>query len=245
MKSRKRSSMSSRLRKKLSAPRKKSRVSRLPATLRSSSTEIKSCDVPQFNQKLENNVLNPKLLNGIIEGAAFYQRVGRKIEMKSLQIKGWMAPDENTTQDITQRGRILIVYDRQANGVAATWDDVIQSYSNTGAVSNGSLDFVNLDNRDRFVILRDIEMIMPSVTRIGTVDVFMQGTASHGNSAGEEFMINEYIPLKGLVTQFKGATGGIGDISTGSLLFFTHGTSGPNESGWFTQVACRLRYRDT
>jgi len=97
----------------------------------------------------------PTLLNGCIAGSQNYNRIGRKINMKSLQFRGMIAAATVATAADDQLCRIVIVYDKQSNGAAPTWANVVQSQSIAGTTSSATSDMVNLDNRDRFTIVRD------------------------------------------------------------------------------------------
>ena len=81
------------------------------------------------------------VLNDVAQGTTAITRLGRKILMKSVLVQG-------TLTNSSGQGRILIVYDRQANGAAPAATDVL--------TSNTIMAIQNLDNRDRFIILADI-----------------------------------------------------------------------------------------
>ena len=60
------------------------------------------------------------VLNDVAQGTTAITRLGRKILMKSVLVQG-------TLTNSSGQGRILIVYDRQANGVAPAATDVLTS----------------------------------------------------------------------------------------------------------------------
>jgi len=60
------------------------------------------------------------LLNGITAGSAFYERRGRKIGMDTLRIDVAIQPLPNAAATIVYppfKGRLIVFYDRQSNGV--------------------------------------------------------------------------------------------------------------------------------
>lgn len=225
------------------------------AVLKSSSRsgEIKYIDTAENNLDITTDG-EVYCVNLISEGSGPNNRIGRKIEMLSLQMQGRLGPIETNNQNLTQSGRILIVYDRQPNGAASPPNivDIIKNqYYGSVDVTGKYNSFVNMDNRDRFQIIRDIRFSTPSVTRTGTTpnrsDEIIQGTSIHGNGTGDEFQFNQFIRLGGYITQYNSTaeTPVIANISTGSLLVVGVGTAGPGAAGWSPQLTFRLRYRDT
>jgi hypothetical protein len=155
------------------------------------------------------------LLNGIVQGAGNNQRIGNKISMKALRMKGQVI---NLATAVQTYARLLVVYDKQPNGALPTYATVMQTRDSTGAATNTAFSDPNFDNKERFTILRDTTMVFPSVTNTAGVLTnvgFDQGTKSDINI----FNVDLYIKLKGLHTAYTGATAGIADISTGSLFF--------------------------
>jgi len=159
------------------------------------------------------------ILNDIAEGNDIQERKGRKIVMKSLNVKGSARVLATTVAEYGSM-KIAAVYDMQANGVAPTaaqiWND---STTGTGSTRN-------LDNRDRFKVL-------------------FEKTYSFGPGQ------NQSIPLEifkkvSLPVIYKGTTGEIASISTGSLYIFTWGSvlGDVANHGCALVATCRLRYSD-
>lgn len=87
-------------------------------------------------------------LNVVAEGNGESERVGRKITISSLHIKGRWANTENTASNTTDnRVRILVYCDKQTNGAAATVLGVLE----TANVDS----FRNLSDASRFRVLYD------------------------------------------------------------------------------------------
>nr|WAE42219.1 MAG: capsid protein [Cressdnaviricota sp.] len=222
-------------------------IPRAPAVLRSNRGETKSVDIVSANYLL-NATGTVAALNLLESGSSSFQRIGRKIEMKSLQIKGMLNGIGANSQGLISSGRILIVYDRQTNGALPVYADVIKSQTQvSGTTQSLNFDFINLDNRDRFQIIRDVEFSMPSVTRVASADTFSgYPTSAHTDSKCEEGQFNMFIKLGGLVTHFKADStpGVIGDVATGSLLILTFGAFASGSEGWNANLSFRLRYND-
>lgn len=85
------------------------------------------------------------LLNALQQGATAQTRIGRKVANKSLYVRYSMALQATSTGGSPIR--ILIVYDKQTNGVAPAITDVL--FANDFNSPN------NLNNSDRFITLID------------------------------------------------------------------------------------------
>ena len=85
------------------------------------------------------------LLNGLIRGTDYTNRIGRKVTLRSIEIKGQNYVTPGTGVD--QNQRVLIVHDRDPTGVLPAITDILT------AVTPVALR--NLDNRTRFNILLD------------------------------------------------------------------------------------------
>ena len=128
--------------------------------------------------------------------------------MKSVLVQG-------TLTNSSGQGRILIVYDRQANGAAPAATDVL--------TSNTIMAIQNLDNRDRFIILADIFPYAQDETL---------AAGNNGAGSGGIMAYKRYIKCN-LETIYGGNAGTIADINSGSLLMLTNCNGGTvaGESG--------------
>ena len=90
-------------------------------------------------------------LNHVAQDATETGRIGRKIIVSSLSMRGNIAFGSTATiGDMDQYIRIIVFVDKQANGAAATMADVV---STAGVVDVDA--FRNLSNIGRFQILYD------------------------------------------------------------------------------------------
>jgi len=187
-----------------------------------------------------------QLLNAIQDGSGFFQRVGRKVNMKSLMLTMNIEPTLTNPGNVPQQyARVVVFYDAQPNGVAPVYSDVLQDVTQTGATSISAYSSINLNNRDRFKILLDKKIKLsakgingaPFVT--GDNDVYEQNT---------KLNITKYLKLRGLETVFKSTSSPstIADISTGALWCMVFGEDAnafPN-CAWQGILTTRLRYYD-
>lgn len=218
-----------------------------PADFFSSSAEVKALDITLFVNPL-NTPGNITPLNLVAPGSSFYQRVGRKIEMKSVRIIGYVnlrVPLIMQTNYTAYLARVMIVYDRQTNGALPAMSDILQNVDYTGVGLTTSLSSINLNNRDRFSIIRDQIIYMPFVrSNNATPDPYVDYIVPTADPVTPTYNIDMYCKLKGLATQYKAdsAVPTIGDVATGALYLVTLGAYAT--SAWQINTTSRLRYLD-
>lgn len=201
--------------------------------------EVKSVDIvnPNLSNVLGNFSLNTTVvltpLNTLFPGSARWQRIGRKINLKSLEITGHLVPIASVA--FPSWARIMVVYDKQPNGALPTIDDILLSQVTAATDSNVStvLSMINLNNRERFEIIRDMKFKVGPTNSANYPDCYDGGKA-----------ITSYIPLGNRETVYKADAGSIGDIATGSLLFITFGNQASGAAPFVFQGTLRLRYLD-
>lgn len=106
------------------------------------------------------------LMNGLVQGTDADNRNGRSILVKSLQcaLNVEMIGTETDT-----KFRFMVVIDKQPNGAVATVSQILQS---TGT-ENSLMAPRNLNNRKRFVILKDQVMSLnEGVRRVGFIKYY-------------------------------------------------------------------------
>lgn len=160
-------------------------------------------------------------LNSVLQGATSYNRIGAKILIKSVNVRGTFRL--LGTAPVSEAFRFMIVFDRQPNGAYPSLASVL-SDNISGATSFHSA--INMSYKDRFVILRDqYRTLSPA-----------------GNTA---LVISEHIKTK-LETQYKANAGTIGDISTGALYLICFALTAPGAASYIAMddFHSRLRYFD-
>jgi len=160
--------------------------------------ELKSLDATGTGGVSSTGTIS--LLNGVPRGDDIDERVGRQITMKSIEfhlIAQHKAPEAGL---IPATFRALIVYDRQTNGAALTVEQVLDS-----AAPGITRTIVpkNLENRDRFLILRDMKFGLAA------------SVATDFMSAPKVAKVYQGVTLP--VTFNAGDAGTVADITTGSL----------------------------
>lgn len=225
-------------------------IGRSPATRgsRTGGYEIKSVDMPaiaagaDFLAKALTTTATFDLLNGIQEGASFYNRIGRRTHMKSIHVTGQVVPSANTTAGTNEYIRIMLIYDRQPNGSFPAIADLLLDYGNDGTTFTTSLSKMNMNNVERFAILRDKRVCLVSNEQTAITGQYATlGTDSQND-------VNWFVPLKDLETHYKSTTNpaAIGDVATGALYLVTFGSvaAAGNASGYVLNYNARLRFVD-
>lgn len=162
------------------------------------------------------------LINGVATGTDFTQRIGRKIKMVSVQIRGWLVPDDNIVNP--NMARIMVVYDSQPNGALAAVTDILLQADATS--------MMNLNNRDRFRVLLDEQLA--SGPRNDTASIAVADNVS--------LSVNRYVKCNWDVV-FDGTAATIGSIQTGALLLVTVGMQAAGNANTLT-YSTRVRFID-
>lgn len=195
----------------------------------------------QFTSDFTNGILP---VNCVREGAADYQRVGRKINMTSLFLTGRITIITGALMNTEDYVRLSVVYDAQPNGAQPAFADLFTSRDNSGAiVAANSFSQWNNDNRQRFTVLMDERLNLPPASvqaGAGTA------TTPYGGNSWE---IKRYIRLKNLLATYNNTTGAIGDITSGALWIVAVGTApagavAAGTAGWNFVGTCRMRFTD-
>jgi len=184
--------------------------------------ELKAIDVDPANYTVISTP-SVTLLNGCAVGTEFTDRIGRKITMKSIFIRGHLIPQDDTSGP--NNNRLLVVYDKQTNGTAVVATDVLKT-----AVPASQ---INLNNRDRFVILYDKCWVQGKVSNVAT-----QSFASGPNC----FKIKLYRKLN-LEVQYSGTTAAVSSIATGSVYMIWLSENVATD-GAIAQLSTRIRFTD-
>lgn len=163
------------------------------------------------------------LIPTVAQGASTSQRIGKKIVLKSLQIRGVVTANATT---VTADGAWLIVYDRRPTGSLPAITDILVT-ANSRSMNNDA-------NSGRFKILKRSQVAV-----IGNTTTAGQQTECSFH------VIDEYLKLKGLPIVYKAAaTGGIGDIEQGALYIVTVGSVAASTADADAILAFRTRYYD-
>lgn len=182
--------------------------------------ELKTIDITptSLNSALAGSVV---LLNGVATGTDFNARIGRKIVIKSLLFRCRFENRTDITGATPAAGdtvRVLLVFDSQSNGAAPAVTDILNSAS--------VVDTMNLNNRDRFRILKDFY-----ITTGG--DNYSAGTLTAGSP--RPVIVKKYLKLN-LEVIFSGTGATVGSIASGGLYFIPIADSAVANMNYCTRV---------
>lgn len=160
------------------------------------------------------------LLNGIVPGTGASNRVGRRVQMKSVEFKTVSFVDTASQQVYC---RYALVLDRQANAAVAAFTDIYDAAVPTS--------LRNISNKARFKVLWDSGLIvLPGVASVTT--------------GASMFACEHYRKIDIPVQYNAGTSGLIGDVQTNALYWIAigNGSSGTNDSQCAGML--RIRYDD-
>lgn len=199
--------------------------------------ELKFVDLPYTSSNIPA-AASPMLvlLNGIAPGSANWNRIGNKVNLKSIRIRGSINFATTAANIPNQDIRMLIVYDKNPNKSNPTLSDILQQTTQTGATSQNVFSNPNINNRERFKILRDRTWNTPYYT-------FTSNILTNCETTDIDYRIDEYIKLKNLPTIYSGTstTCTIGDITSGALFMIFYETTA---SQFAVGYETRLRFDD-
>lgn len=158
------------------------------------------------------------LLNGCPRGDNLSERIGRRITMKNITLRG--VAQGTTATGVSQLCRVIVVYDKQTNGVAPAVTDVLVS-------ATGSA-FMNLSYSKRFKIIIDKQFTVQSSLATDEKDISLY----------------EYRKLNDQVEFNNGDAGTVADITTGALWLITVGSEAAGATAGAVPINTRVRFTD-
>ena len=169
------------------------------------------------------------LINGISMGSDFNNRVGRKINITSVEVTGWFYPGLTCKAD---RVRMLLVWDQAPNGSLPNTDNILTDMG--GGVT--SFSFMNLNWRERFRVLAEETFTLGFVLTTAPPNLYPY-TLSPAVANFSRYLKTD------LTVEYSGTGDQIGAISTGALYVLIVGMHAINE-GHYCTFNARIRYID-
>lgn len=174
------------------------------------------------------------------QGVGIAQRLGNKIAMKSVRLRFFMEPTGNG-QGFVGYSRVMLVYDRNANLSYPATNTILSDSLQANTIGAGTwVSNLNPNFFDRFAVLMDKVICLPPVSAA------IGNNLTIGPTEDQDFVIDEFIKLKNLETQYAGTANPmtVGQVQTGSLSLLCIGASPAANTGWALQGSARLRFRD-
>lgn len=161
------------------------------------------------------------LIATVAQGASVSQRIGKKIQWKSIQIRGSLqAGTTATTNDCA----LILVYDKRPTGALPTIADVLVS-ANPGAFNNDA-------NSGRFQIIRRYDFVL-------------LGNRTTPATGLEVIDASDFIKFSRPCVYKAAATGAIADIEQGAIYAITIGNNTAGATAAEGSLAYRVRFTDT
>lgn len=215
------------------------------AIIAKSSGELKGVDIDIDDTSILVSTAsnaNCKVLNLMKEGNGTENRVGKKINIKSVRIKG-VANYNYTPEGVTGNinagiMRMVLVWDKQPNGVKPLYNKVFSRINQEGVETSEFLDNVNPSNTSRFSVLKDkIFQANPTV---------MNTSGGTTNAVKLNYMFDEYLTMnKDTIYDKTAGTITIANIATGALyLYYISNIQGTPGTWSITNGVSKLRYTD-
>lgn len=201
-------------------------------------SEKKVHDVAEAAYECNNAPAAPvTCLNLVPAGTDYSSRIGRKYNMVSLLVDGFFALKAETVQcDKPVKLRQLIVYDKQPNTTLATSAMILASIG-IGSIPNSTCP-MNLDNRSRFRVISDTEVVLgPSGSALAGTTAINWDLQRQTRKIFKKFNLPT-------VCDSNAGTGTIGDITTGALLVLHIGNEASTVGDPYWQGTFRLRFHD-
>jgi len=178
------------------------------------------------------------LLNGIATGSDLYQRVGRSVFMKQLNID-FQFQNINTgssTPDLEMR--VLVVLDKAPNGAALpVLADFLREINAAGAATTNLNSMQNTNNRERFKFLFDKKIGIPP-WNVGATTT----GAPALNMADCYWRKKIKLPKK---MQFSGTGSAVSDIQTNALyVVMAHDQAAVIAAPWQLKIQARVDFYD-
>lgn len=203
-------------------------------------------DTSVISSTLTNNA-NTQVLNLIQQGAGSWNRVGRKVKLSSIRVRGavqWKLEIDGAADASGNLLRMALVWDKQPSGNAIpAFDDIFKMTEEDGDETQTSLfSSLRYDNMDRFTVLRDQIMEF-------NADVWPSTDPVAGTPTNFKICpFDVYVKLGGRECVYSGQTSpmSIADISTGALYLVVKSLSSATttELNFRQGSVARLRYLD-
>ncbi len=172
-------------------------------------------------------------MNNVAQGTGNSQRIGSKITMDAIFIKGEIRNQGLDSVLIRETDplmcRIALVLDKQCNGAAPAAPDIWET-----GVGKDYQDFRNLEKSNRFTVLYDKEFTIEN----NAIEMTPGSNYARAESR-QYFHINKKFK-NGLVVHFNGVGNTVGDISDNAIHLWV----AVHRAGGECTFKSRLRYWD-
>lgn len=207
------------------------------------SPELKAADSYIYGQAITSGTGSANhvmLMNSPLQGVERYQRIGRRIQIKSAHIRCSIYPVTPVPTSVPEDLVFMLVWDLEG-GATPSLSSLLTDIDTSGTSSIGVLSHQNLDNSKRYKILKR-KNIPLRICGTATGALPCNGAAFQAQSNDLTFEWNVKLNE---ITQFNsGSTGVVGDITNGALIFCWWTSLGAALPTSSFDVSGRIRYLD-
>jgi len=169
-----------------------------------------------------------------IKGAGINERIGRKISVKKIKIKGAITVAAQTVQAAADPGqaiRLVLYQDKQTNATQAQGEEVFAA-PQIASAENATASFQSLNNFGRFRVLKD------KIFNIGDLNITALPAGVAQSGARRNFKIN-YTFKKPITVHFNQTNGGtVADIVDNSFHILCRTTNAALAPAIFYEARC-------
>lgn len=165
-------------------------------------------------------------ISGAAQGVDFNQMIGRKATNTVVQLEGFIQNQDSIMDP--GMARVMIVYDKESNGAAVpAITDIL-----TASTSNA---FMNLNNRERFVVIYNEEWYIGATNAVATTS-FAQAPSG---ALCKTYKAGRWPTIR----NGAAATAAVANYQSGTLLLVTIGSNAAGAGSEFIG-AVRVRFED-
>lgn len=179
--------------------------------------EFKTIETDEDATSVIDSTGEVNLLNGMSQGTDNFERIGRRVTLKSIELH--MTAKATAATGLRQKALAFLVLDKHPNGATPAITDML-TISNVLALRN-------LDNRDRFVFLRRWEFQLTPDTQNQSIKGFKY-----------------YKRMNTQMTFDDSNNGDITDIRSGALFLVTLGENAAGDTAGTMNFRYRIRFLD-
>lgn len=205
--------------------------------------EMKSVDTILVGQGIASGTgaaSHNALLNGLILGPDRYNRIGRRIQIKSIHVNVNLHPVTPVPTSVPETIIFALVVDIDAPALPAL-GDIFQNTDNTGTSFTGVTAHRNLNTSKRFKILK--KKIVP-LRICGTATGALPCNGSAFQATQDDLNWDWHVKTDILTQYNNGNAGTLNDIENGALLFCWWTDLGPALPTSSFDLSARIRYFD-
>lgn len=158
------------------------------------------------------------IMNGLVKGTDEFERVGRKVTIKSIHLKGILQVYPATGVD--QFHRIIVV--RQKQTINTPSPQVLDVLATT--------DIYSLRNKTK---LTNYQVLYDKIFQLNAA-----------NESGAQKIFNFYKKCNIITTYNAGNAGSYGDLEHNALYFITLGSEAPGTTGGTFKGQCQINFTD-